>query len=81
MKAVFEEINGNLAVFIVEDIQKIYHIPVSNLPEGANVGDIFEASVDEDELILLEKLDKEREKRKQYSKLKREELLNRHKNK
>lgn len=78
MKAVFEEINGEMAVFIPDDLPKTYELPVTSLPESARMGDVFEVSVnEEDEIKLGERLPKEREKRERSAKRKREQLLKR----
>ena len=79
MKAVYEELNGNLAVFIVDDIPKTYHMPVGRLPADAQVGDVFAVNVDGHDITLLEKLPHEREARLKSARAKREALLKRKK--
>ncbi len=79
MKAVYEELNGEIAVFIVDDIKKTYHKQVQQLPADAEVGDVFAVSVSSDEITLLEKLPDEREARLKSARAKREELLKRKK--
>lgn len=79
MKAVFEELNGNVAVFVVDNLSKMYHVEAAKLPEGTREGDVFEVEVAGDELVILEKLPEEREHRLQANRLKREELLRRKK--
>lgn len=82
MKAVFEEINGDLAVFIVDDAQKPYFISASDLPAETTTGDVFEVEIEADEkLKLLKKLPEERKRREQSAKSKREALLKRSQNK
>ena len=78
-KAVYEELNGEIAVFIVDGISKIYHIPVSNLPADANLRDVYEVEVQGAELHLIKKLPGERETRLEANRLKRAELLKRRK--
>ena len=53
MKAVYEEKIGHLAVFIVEDLEKTFHIPLKDLPSNANTGDIFLVEVLDNHLRLL----------------------------
>jgi len=78
MKAVFEEVNGDLAVFIVEDVEKTYSLSIDHLPKNANPGDIFEATIGaDDQLNLLKKLPNERRQREQSAQSKREALLKR----
>lgn len=82
MKAVFEEINGDLAVLIVDDAQKPYFISASDLPAETTTGDVFEVEIEADEkLKLLKKLPEERKRREQSAKSKREALLKRSQNK
>lgn len=82
MKAVFEEINGELAVFIIDNIQKSYHLSVSQLPSDIEIGDVFEVEITEnDQLKLLNNLPEERKKRQQAARKKREALLKRSQNK
>ena len=78
-KAVYEELNGEMSVFIVDGISKIYHIPVSNLPADANLRDVYEVEVQGAELHLIKKLPGERETRLEANRLKRAELLKRRK--
>lgn len=79
MKAVYEELNGNIAVFIVDDIKKTYHKRIGELPANAQVGDVFAIKVTDNEITLLEKLPYEREARLKSARAKREELLRRKK--
>ena len=79
MKAVYEELNGDIAVFIVDDVQEIYHMPVGKLPVDAEVGDVYAVKVIGNEIVLLEKLPHEREARLKSARAKREELLRRKK--
>jgi len=82
MKAVFEEINGDLAVFIVDHVQKTYHLPQSKLPKDIEIGDVFEVEIiNENQLNLLNELPKERIRRERASRAKREALLKRSQNK
>lgn len=80
VKAVFEEVNGDVAVFIVEEVKKTYHKSVSDLPTDAQVGDVFEVEIAGDELRLVEDLPAEKEARLKSNQAKREELLKRKKN-
>lgn len=81
MKAVFEEINGDYAVFIVDDAENPYHLSKSELPDGTISGDVFEVEIDSNKhLKLLEKLPEERQRREASAKSKREQLLKRNKN-
>lgn len=78
MKAVFEEVNGDTAVFLVDDAKKPYFLSVSDLPTDAQPGDVFKVAVGADEkLELLEELPNERRRREQSAKSKREALLKR----
>lgn len=79
MKAVYEELNGEIAVFIMDDIKKTYHKRVQQLPADAEVGDVFAVSVSGDKITLIEKLPDEREARLKSARAKREELLKRKK--
>lgn len=79
MKAVFEELNGNLAVFVVDNVSKMYHIEAAKLPKSARVGDVFEVELVGEDLKILDKLSEERKRREQANRLKREELLRRKK--
>lgn len=79
MKAVYEELNGEIAVFIMDDIKKTYHKRVQQLPADAEVGDVFAVSVIGDKITLIEKLPDEREARLKSARAKREELLKRKK--
>lgn len=79
MKAVYEELNGDMAVFIVDDVQKTYHMPVGKLPADAEINDVYTVKVTGDEIVLLEKLPHEREARLKSARAKREELLRRKK--
>lgn len=82
LKAVFEEINGDVAVFIVDDVQKPYFVSVSDLPDEITLGDVYEVEIAADEkLRLLKKLPKERKRREESAKSKREALLKRSQNK
>lgn len=79
MKAVFEEINGEYAVFLVEELGKTFHVNRVDLPEDAVNGDVFEVEIDFDnQLKLLEKLPDETMNRKASAQLKRKKLLERH---
>lgn len=77
MKAVYEELHGNEAVFILDDVAKVYHVDVSLLPEGAVAGDVFQVQIEGASLVIGEKLDNEREKRLLSAQEKREQLLKR----
>jgi hypothetical protein len=77
-KAVFEELNGDIAVFIVDDVKKPYHLDVSELPAGILVGDVFEVELASDQTLKLgEILPEERKRREEVSRSKREQLLKR----
>lgn len=79
-KAVFEELNGDMAVFIVDDVKKPYHITVSKLAEDVKLGDVFEVELADDESLKLgTKLPEERKRREDSSRAKREKLLKRKK--
>lgn len=81
MIAVFEEVNGQYAVFLVEDLSKTYHLHVSKLPMDASPGDVFEVGINEqDELKLLRALNEERDRRQELNRLKREALKRRQNN-
>lgn len=78
MKAVFEELNGDIAVFVVDDVSRAYYLDVAELPKGSATGDVFAVEiVDDEKLILSDKLPAERERREKSSRAKREELLKR----
>lgn len=81
MIAVFEEVNGQYAVFLVEDFSKTYHLHVSKLPKDASPGDVFEVGINEqDELEILQVLNEERDRRQELNRLKREALKRRQNN-
>lgn len=78
MIAVFEEINGQYAVFLVEDSGQKYHLHQSKLPEDAKPGDLFGAIInDQNEIELGQQLREERDRRKESNRLKREALKRR----
>lgn len=80
MKAVYEERNGDVAVFVADDEAKVYNLAVSKLPDGVQIGEVFEVAVAADgALELLERLPDERARRLEANRLKREELLRRKK--
>ncbi len=82
MKAVFEELNGEIAVFLVEELRRTVQLERSNLPADAQVGDVYEVEWQGDApLQLLQKLPKERQRREEAARKKREELLRRNKKK
>lgn len=78
MIAVFEEVNGQYAVFLVEDLAKKYHLHLSKLPPDANPGDVFKVAINEDdEIELYRELREERNRRKESNRMKREFLKRR----
>ena len=78
MKAVYEERSGDLAVFVADNEAKTYDVAVSELPDGAEIGDVFEVEETADgALRLLRNLPAERARRLEANRLKREELLRR----
>ena len=59
---------------------RVYDVAVSELPEGARIGDVFEVEVTWDgQLKLLENLPDDRDQRLAANRLKREKLLRRKK--
>lgn len=78
MIAVFEEVNGQYAVFLVEDLSRKYHLHLSKLPEYSVPGDIFEVAINEhNEIELGQELRDERDRRKESNRKKREALKKR----
>lgn len=77
MKAVFEEVNGNQAVFVLDDYPAVFHLDVSDLPEDVVIGDVFSVCVVDGTFQLDQKLAAERTARKETVKAKREMLLRR----
>lgn len=78
MIAVFEEVNGQYAVFLVEDLSRKYHLHLSKMPLDANPGDLFNVIINErDEIVLGRQLRDERERRKERNRIKREALKRR----
>lgn len=78
MIAVFEEVNGEYAVFLVEELSKTYHLHLSKLPSDANPGDLFKVGINaHDELELGQELKAERDRRQESNRLKREALKRR----
>jgi len=78
MKAVFEELNGDTAVFVVDDRKEPYYLDVSELPKNISTGDVFEVDLKTDGTLKLgDKLTDERKRREEASRAKREELLKR----
>lgn len=81
MKAVYEELNGEIAVFLVEELQRTVPIKQSKLPADAHIGDIYEVEWNADaQLQFLNKLPDERARREESARRKREMLLRRSKN-
>jgi len=81
MKAVFEELNGDTAVFVVDEKKKPYYLDVSELPADISTGDVFEVEIAAGEALKLgDKLPAERKRREEVSRAKREELLRRSNN-
>lgn len=82
MQAVFEEVNGVWAVFVVDEVAKTFHIKAADLPSDAETGDVFEVEIEaDDQLKLGSKLPNERQRREQSARAKREALLKRSRNK
>lgn len=80
MRVVFEELNGDTAVFVPDEETKLYHLKKNKLPKDSAVGDVFEAEIKNNgNLKLLKKLPEERKKREQSAEEKRAELLKRKK--
>lgn len=78
MIAVFEEVNGQYAVFLVEDLSRKYHLHVSKIPLDANPGDLFKVSINEfNEIELGQQLRDERDQRQASNRMKREALKRR----
>ena len=78
MKAVYEELNGDIAVFLVEELKRTVSINQSKLPADARVGDIYEVEWNADaQLQFLNKLPDERARREASNRKKREMLLRR----
>lgn len=78
MIAVFEEVNGQYAVFLVEDPPEKYHLHVSKLPEDASPGDLFQITISNlHEIELGKQLKDERDQRKESNRMKREALKRR----
>ncbi len=78
MKAVFEEVNGDIAVFLVEELKRTVSINQSKLPADARIGDIYEVEWNADaQLQFLNKLPDERARREASNRKKREMLLRR----
>lgn len=81
MIAVFEEVNGQYAVFLVEDLSKKYHLHLSKLPEHSAPGDLFEIKINRNnEIELGRELRDERDRRKESNRMKREALKRRQSN-
>ena len=78
MIAVFEEVNGQYAVFLVEEYSKKYHLHVSKLPKDTYPGDLFEVTINaQNKIELVQELKEERDRRKKNNRMKREALKNR----
>lgn len=78
MKAVFEEVNGEYAVLLLEELKRTYSIPQKELPSGAKIGDIFEVELTaQNEIQFQRKLLKERSLRENGNRAKREALKRR----
>lgn len=78
MKAVLDEINGAVAVFVVDEPAKTFYQNVASLPAGARVGDVFAVNLRADDTFALgEILPNERKRREASSRAKRAELLKR----
>lgn len=76
MKAVFEESDGKIATFVIDEMQKTYTAPHKNLPKGLEIGDIVEVRIENNQLVFLKILPIERRKREARIRQKREQLLN-----
>lgn len=75
MRAVFEEVNGQYAVFLVEDLSRTYHLHLSKLPQNVNPGDLFQVKINErNEIELGAELTEERDRRRESNRMKREVL-------
>ncbi|WP_035618145.1 DUF3006 family protein [Lacticigenium naphthae] len=81
MKMIIEEIEGEKATLIGDEVSEVIVLPVSLLPENYELKDIVEITLDESEIeksqIVL--LKNETQKRKKVFQQKREKLLNRKK--
>lgn len=78
MKAIYEELNGDIAVFLVEELKRTVSINQSKLPADARIGDIYEVEWNADaQLQFLNKLPDERARREASNRKKREMLLRR----
>lgn len=78
MKAVLDEINGEIAVFALDEVHDIFYKATDELPAGTTVGDVFEIHPLENGLYYLgKKLPAERAKREKSNRAKREALLKR----
>ena len=78
MKAVYEELNGDIAVLLVEELKRTVSINQSKLPADARIGDIYEVEWNADaQLQFLNKLPDERARREASNRKKREMLLRR----
>lgn len=78
MRAVFEEVNGQYAVFLVEDLSRKYHLHLSKLPQNVNLGDLFQVKINEhNEIELGAELTEERDRRRESNRMKREALKRR----
>jgi hypothetical protein len=82
MKAVLDEMNGEVAVFVLDEVKEIFHEAKADLPADTKVGDVFEVQVRQDgQYELGQKLSEERQRRENSIRAKREQLLKRSQNK
>lgn len=75
MKMVLEEIEGELARFIPDE-GPLIHVKKDCLPENYRIGELYEVTIEDEQVIVIKPLKKETEERLAKMKQKRANLLN-----
>ncbi|MEK4948501.1 MAG: DUF3006 family protein [Carnobacterium inhibens] len=78
MKMVLEEIEGDLARFIPDEGAS-FHIKKSLLPENYQIGEVYEVTISEGQVSMIEPLKEETQERLAKMRQKRKKLLNKRK--
>ncbi|AGY81347.1 DUF3006 family protein [Carnobacterium inhibens] len=78
MKMVLEEIEGDLARFIPDEGAS-FHVKKSLLPEKYQIGEVYEVTISEGQVSMIEPLKEETQERLAKMRQKRKKLLNKRK--
>ena len=77
MYVVLEEIENEMARLVPDSSDLPIYLAVKKMPRSYAVGDVFNVKVSHDHQLILEKDDREKERRLTSSEAKRRELLRR----